>query len=145
MATRSDTEGPVIEFARLLLGVINELAERAHRQRWVYDQSLRADAKTGDGHKIFDRVVRQLAVGVRRGDEGGVGGHQQRVAIGRGSGDVLGADLAGAAARLVLDHYLLTPGLREPLCQRAADYIGDAAGRKRHDDVNGLDGVGLRP
>ena len=110
----------------------------------MHDQRLRADAETGDRDEIVDRVVRQLAVDVRRGDEGRVGGHQQRVAVGRGLGDEFGADLTDAAARLVLDHDLLTPGLREPLPQRAADDVGDAAGRKRHDDVNGFDGIGLR-
>ena len=52
--------------------------------------------------------------------------------------------LADAPARLVLDHDLLTPGLGEPLSQRAADDVGDAAGRKRHDDMNGFDRISLR-
>jgi hypothetical protein len=81
---------------------------------------------------------------MRRGDEGRVGGHQKRVAVGCGSRDGFSADLADAPARPVLDHDLLTPGLGEPLSQRAADDVGDAAGGKRHDDMNGFDGISLR-
>jgi hypothetical protein len=108
------------------------------------DQRLRADAETGDRYEVVDGVVRQLAIGMRRGDEGRVSGHQEGITVGCGSRDGFGADLADAPAGPVLDHDLLTPGLREPLSQRAADDVGDAAGGKRHDDMNGFDGISLR-
>jgi hypothetical protein len=81
---------------------------------------------------------------MRRGNKGCVGGDQERVTIGRGFRDVFGADLAGAAARLVLNHHLLAPRFRQPLAEPASDHVGDAAGGKRHDDVDRFGGIGLR-
>ena len=65
MSARSDAEGSVIELARPLPGEIDKIAERAHRQRWMDDERLWADAETGDRHEIVDRIIGQLAVDVR--------------------------------------------------------------------------------
>ena len=144
VAARPDAEGSVVEFARPLLGEVDEVAERAHRQRRVHDQGLRADAQAGDRDEIIDRIVGELAVGVGRGHERRIGRDQQGVTVGCGSGDVFGAHLTGAAARLVFDHDLLAPALRQPLAESARDHVGDAAGREWHDDTNRLAGIGLR-
>ncbi len=47
-------------------------------------------------------------------------------------------------AGLVLDHRLLAERLAEPLGQRPADDVGDAPGRRRRHDGDGLAGKGLR-
>ena len=109
----------------------------------MHDQRLRADAKPADRREILERIVWQLAVGVGRRDKIGVGGHQEGMAVGRCLGDRVDPDNAGAG-RPVLDHDLLLPGLGKPLTERAGDHVGDAARRKRHDDVNGLGRIGLR-
>jgi hypothetical protein len=80
---------------------------------------------------------------VRIHHEGRVRGHQQGVAVGRGFCNVFGADLA-VGAGLVLDHRLLSEGFGQTLPKRAGEHIGDAAGRERNHDVDGLLRIGLR-
>ena len=82
------------------------------------------------------------------GDQRFIGGvgvrHQeQRVAVGRGPRDRLGAqDRAGA--RTVLDHERLLEGLRQILAELAGKNVGRAAGRERHDDLHRPRRIGLR-
>jgi hypothetical protein len=138
----ADAEGAVVDLARLPAGELDEVAQRAHRQRRIDDERLRADAKPGDRREVAERVVGQL-VEVRVGDKGRVCRHQQRVAVGRSLGDGFGADLAGGAGP-VLHHDLLAHAFREPLRERARQDVGDAARRKRHDNVDRLARIGLR-
>jgi hypothetical protein len=144
MSARADAEGPVVDLPGVFLRELDELADGSCRQRRMHDQRLRADTERSDRNEIVERIVRELAVDVRRRDEGRVRGHQQGVAVRRRLRDIFSADLAGAATRLVLDHDLLAEGFRQPLAQRAADHIGDAACGKRHDDMNGPARIGLR-
>ena len=59
---------------------------------------------------------------------------EQRVAIGRGLRDLVGADRAAAAAG-VLDHDGLAEGFADLLREDARKQIGGAAGRKRTTQV----------
>ena len=61
----------------------------------------RAGRNLDDRRETLLRVVRQALEEAGVHDER-VGGHEQGVAVGRGAGDLLGADVA-AGARLVLD------------------------------------------
>src|SRR6185437_10399670 len=83
VTARSDTEGTVVEHARLLLTERDEVGKRLHRNRWVNDERLWADAKSGNRRKVVDRIVWKLAVCVRIGDERGVCTHQKGVTVGR--------------------------------------------------------------
>ena len=60
---------------------------------------------------------------------------QDRVAIGVGARDRLGADIAAGAA-LVLDHHLLAPERGEPVGEDAGDRVGSASRRERNDQAN---------
>ena len=80
----------------------------------MHDQRLIDDAEPADRREVLARIVRQLAVEARIDHEGGFGARQQGVAVGRGLGDLLGADLR-IGSGLVLDQDLLGPGFRQPL------------------------------
>ncbi|GAB7546621.1 hypothetical protein CS8_063060 [Cupriavidus sp. 8B] len=68
--------------------------------------------------------------------------HQQRVAIGRGLGHQLRADIA-AGAGPVVDQERLLELLRELLGNDARDHIGGPASGKRHHDAHRLVGVAV--
>ncbi len=98
--------------------------------RHHHDVRLHADQR--DRREVGDRVVAE------RGVEKAVGrvrhrGDEERVAVGLGLGDRLGADI-GAGAGLVLDHDLLAPDLGEPMADDAGDRVGGAAGHERNDE-----------
>jgi hypothetical protein len=67
--------------------------------------------------------------------------HQERVAVGRGLGDDLRAEVA-ARAGAVLDDDLLAEPHRELRREDAADDVGGAAGRERDDHRDDLVGPG---
>jgi hypothetical protein len=103
----------VVDLARALLHISDELGERLHGQRRIDDQHARLAADQRDGRKVLDGIVGELRV--QRGADGiGLRREQQRVAVGRCAGDDLAADRR-AGAGLVLDHDLLP----EPLSQAA--------------------------
>jgi hypothetical protein len=45
VSTRPDPERSVIEFTGPPLGEVDQIAEGAHGERWMYHQRLRADAE----------------------------------------------------------------------------------------------------
>lgn len=65
---------------------------------------------------------------------GGVGAHQQCVAVGRAAGDLLGADAAERAGA-VLDQHGLAERVLQMLADQPRDIVGTGAGRERHDDL----------
>jgi hypothetical protein len=133
MAARPDAEGAVVDLARLLLGERDEVLHGLHRQRRVDDQRMVDGDEAGDRREALDRIIRQLGVEARIDHEGHLRPDQQRVAVGRGLGDVFRRNLV-VGAGLVLDDHLLAPSLGEALRQRASERIGHAAGRRRNDD-----------
>jgi hypothetical protein len=88
-------------------------------------------------------VVRELGVEMRIDREGGVGGHQHRVAVGCGARDRVGGD-DGVGAGLVLDHHRLSPLTRQLLRDLAREHVDAAAGRIGDDDAHRLRGPRLR-
>ena len=89
-----------------------------------------------------ERIVGELAVEKRIHDERAVDRHQQRVAIGRGLGDGLGAD-DGVGARPVVDDDLLAQIFAHLLAHEAAEKIGGAARRERNDERDLARRIGL--
>ena len=72
---------------------------------------------------------------------GPFGADQQRVAVGCRARDGFGADAAAGAAA-VLHHHWLAERVRYPLADDAADDVGIAAGRERHDQADRPVGIG---
>src|SRR5262249_30232573 len=62
-----------------------------------------------------------------------VGSHQQRVAVGTGARDLLGAEAAERTGA-VLDHNRLPERVLKVLSDQAGDLVRARAGGKRHDD-----------
>jgi hypothetical protein len=75
-------------------------------------------------------------------DERAVDRHQQRVAVGRGLRDDLGAD-DGVGARPVVDDDLLAQIFAHLLADEAAEEIGGAARRERNDERDLARRIGL--
>jgi hypothetical protein len=82
-----------------------------------------------------DQRDRREPADVLLGDGGGRR-HHQRVAVGGGVGDLLGADPA-ARAGPVLDHHRLPPERAQLGRQRSRQRVGAAGRRERHDDGDG--------
>src|SRR5262245_23515477 len=77
-----------------------------------------------DWRDIADEIVVELVVECRI-DRVPCANNEQRVAVGRGTHDRLGADIA-AATRPVIDNKLLAEPLREPLADQARGDVGAA-------------------
>ena len=114
------------------------------RQALVHGEHVGDLAEQRDRREGGRRVVRHLLVEELVGDGGADRAEQQRVAVGRRLGDQLRADIAAGAA-LVLDHDIGAPGVLQMLGGDAAQQVGRAGGRERHDHADRLAGIGLRP
>jgi hypothetical protein len=102
------------------------------------------DDEAGDRREILDWVVVQLGVEARIDGEGHLRPDEQHRAVVRRLGDILRGELIVGPGS-VLDDHLLAPAFGEMLGQGAAERIRHPAGRRRHDDGDGLGGVaGLR-
>ena len=112
------------------------------RERRVHHQHADAAHGAGDRHDVAQEI--ELQIVVERG-AGGVGhaDGEQRVAVGRGAHDRLGADVA-ARAGTVLDHERLAELLRERLRDDPHKDVDRAAGRKADDDAHRPVRPGLR-
>src|SRR5215468_5221109 len=117
------------------LGSRDELAERLGRLLVVDEEQDRLRNQAREWNKVgagnLGRTAKELVdLGVT-GDPGVV--RQQRVAVGLGGGDELGADLPGGAG-LGLDHHRLLEDRLHGRGQRPRHDIVGAARRKRVDD-----------
>jgi hypothetical protein len=104
------TRGAIIELAGIGLGLRDEFADRARRERRIDDQQLGTVGYFGDGDKIPRRVVVAVSRHSRQHRKRAHIAEQQRVAVGFGIGDRLGADHAAAADAVLDDHVLLERG-----------------------------------
>ncbi|MPM72283.1 hypothetical protein SDC9_119256 [bioreactor metagenome] len=102
----------------------------------VGDQDVGHHGQHAHGREVLDRVIAELAVQRLVGGHAD-GGNHQRVAVGRGLGHEVGADVA-ARAGAVLDDEGLAQRARGLLAQGAGDGIHGAARREGHDPANGL-------
>ena len=109
----------------------------------MHDEDVRRIRDHRHRREILHRIERQRRIDARADRERTDVGEQQRVAIGRGLGDDLRADVA-VGAGLVLDDDRLAPRFRELLADRAREDVRRAARRVRHDDADRLCGIGLR-
>ena len=132
---RTAIAGRAIGQARIGLGVGDELGERLRRNRRVDDQRERHAGDQRDRREILHGIVGQLLVERLVDRKRGRGRHQERVAVGLGSRDLLGAE-RGAGARLVLDHDDRVQPALDLVGDQPAEQIGGAAGRIRHDHLD---------
>ena len=102
----------------------------------------RRHADLRDRREVAHRIVRHLAVEAGIDGVSGHRRHQQRVAVGSGFRDRVGADIA-ARARPVLHEELLAEQLRHPGAHDAGDDVGRAAGGKRHHDADRFRWIGV--
>ena len=120
---------------RQLFEAIDREFGRARRFVGVGDQQVGRDADQHDGHEVALDAVVQLGLQAGRERVTVDVCHQQRAAVARLLGDVVGRQHAGHAG-LVLDDDLLVPHLRELDRQHARQRIGAAAGREADDDAD---------
>jgi hypothetical protein len=140
---RSDTGRAKIQRPRLGLGERDQLADILRLHRRIDDQHDRHRGNHRHRSKGFSGIEWQLLV------EGAVDGQrrrrgqQQGVAIGLRARDRLGADIAAGPAT-VLDQEILAVPLGQLLRDDTGDDVVGAAGRERHDDLDGPGGIILR-
>ncbi|MNV61596.1 hypothetical protein D3C71_1541090 [compost metagenome] len=106
-------------------------------------QHVRHRGQQRDGREVLDRVVRNARIQRRVDAMRAGGGQQQRVAVRRGRGHLLGGDGAVGAA-LVLDDDALAQRLARFRRDRARQDVRRAARRVRHDQRDGFGRIGLR-
>ena len=125
------------------LGKRQQVLQRADAERLLHQQHVRRRREIRHRREILQRVIGQRLEQARVGRDAGVG-IEQRVAVGRGLGDRVGAD-GVARARAVLDDHRHVPFVVEALRQRTRHGVDAAAGIERHHDLHravGKFGVG---
>ena len=130
------------ELARLRFRERDELRHVGglHRRMHRHDVGHRRDV--ADRRKVVEHVERQALVGRRIDRERRGRAHADRVAVGRGLRDGGGAERA-AGAGAVVDHDGWPSAARRPSATSAADHVGRAARRERHDHGDGLARIGV--
>ncbi len=132
-----------VDFARIGLGIGDELGDRLGRNRWMHQDDHRDADDAGDRGDVADEVEIELVV-ERRIDRIGDGGEKQRVSVRLRIHDGLGAEVA-AGSRPIFDDEILAEPLGQPLPDQARGDVDPAAGRKADDDVHRPCRIGLRP
>jgi len=95
------------------------------------------------GAKSLERIVGERPVDQRIENEGDIHGGEQGVAVRDHPGNARRGD-GGIGPGLVLDDDGGGPVLAHALRDDAAEDVGRARGRKRHDDVDGAMGEAIR-
>src|SRR5262249_41310943 len=132
MAGNSDTGRGHADFARIGLGIGDELGNRLGRKRWMYRYDVGLPVNAGDRRDVADEMEHRRLT--ERGVEGlPPAGYGSGVSVWGRAPDALGADFA-AAARWVLDNKLLPEPLRQPLTHQTRDDVGRTGWSERHDD-----------
>jgi cytochrome o ubiquinol oxidase subunit 1 len=131
-----------VEPVALGLRQIDEFRHGLHAEAGGRDHHFRRLHREDHGLQIARPDVRHFLQRRRDGERPGAG-QRDRVAIGRGLCDHVGAiDAAGAAA--IVDDDRLAQRLRHGLRENARDDVGRAARGERHDEADGTFGPALR-
>ncbi len=116
------TRRRVGELARILLRERNQLGDGVRLERGMRRHHQVLHRNLGDANEVLQRVVGKVGAQARIDDVGG--DHRaEGVPVGRGLGDVLGAD-HGPRAGPVLDHHRLGPHFLHLRGHEAPDDIG---------------------
>src|SRR5215813_195380 len=143
MARCSGSSRRIIDFARASLGIGDELGNRLSRDRWIYRHDKWCADNASDWRDIADEIVVELVVECRI-DRVPCANNEQRVAVGRGTHDRLGADIA-SATRPVVDNKLLAEALRQRLTYQAREDVARTRRSEGHDQMHRPRRIGLRP
>jgi len=131
--------GGVVELVGRRAGGGDELRDRIEAGPGVHRQHAVVGRDDGDGNERIgieaERRVQALVDDDRAGR-----GEEQRVAVRRGPGDELGAEVA-ACARAVLHDHGLAPLRMQLLGRQARERVAAAAGLEGDDDANRFGGV----
>ena len=139
---RAVPRGGEVDLARPCSCERDQLLHRPRRKRRMNDQHVGCGRGERDRREILDRIEGHFGEEARVDRERSRRAHQDRVTVGRGLGDDVGADIA-ARAGPVVDHHLLREAHGESLRDRARDDVGAAARGKGHDEADRLRGVGI--
>ena len=123
------------QLLRVGLGIVDQLLHRLGRNRGVNDQHVGRFRNQADRGEVLGGIVGQLQE-MRQDRLRRVKSHIDGVAVGRRLGDEVGRDRAGGAGLVFGDGGF--SALVELVREGAADDIGNAARRRRHDDPDRL-------
>ena len=132
-----------MDVARFGPGLRDQLAECPGGRIGRYRDTEVVAGHARHRRQVFQRVVRQLRIQVRQHRQYRIVDEADGVAVRRGFGDALGADLARCAG-LVLDHHVLSERGREFGREDARDVVHRGAGLQRHHHLDWPRGPGLR-
>src|SRR5438552_10199922 len=123
------------EGARLAVAALEELGERADAERCRYADHERHGDATCHRNKVTLGVVGQILEEALVHGERRVGGHQEGVAVRRGTRRACGTGVAAAAGHVLHDE-LLPENLAERLRENARVKVCAAARAARHDQLD---------
>src|SRR6516165_2738136 len=143
MCAASDTNRRHADLAGIGIRVKDKLGNRLGRDHWIYRHDIWYADDASDWRDIAKEIEAELIIkghidGVRRSRQ------EERVAVGRGTHDGLGADIV-AGTRPIIDDELLAEPLREPLSHQAREDIDRAARRGRRDQAHRPRRIDLPP
>jgi len=143
MAQRADAADRVVDLARTLADVGDELAGGMHGQVGVDGERHAVDGDHPDRRQVLGRIEGQ-PLHLRQDRDGRAAGEIDGISVIRRSRGVLGPDRsAGPAA--VLDDEGLAIGLPQPIREQTRDDVGDPARAIGDDDLDGAARPVLRP
>jgi hypothetical protein len=123
-----------VEFARIGLGVSDELGDGLGGDRWVDDQDQGQTDQSGDRRDVANEIEIQFFV-ERRIDRIRRRADEERIAVRCRSDDGLGRDVV-ASSGAVLNDELLAEVLQQPLAHETCIDVGGTTGRKADDQMN---------
>jgi hypothetical protein len=118
-----------VDFSGIGFGICDEFRNRLGWNRWVHHHDERRAYDACDRRDVTDEIEIELVV-ERRVDRVPCANNEQRVAVGRGTHNRLGADIA-AATRPVVDNKLLAEALRQPLTHQTREDVARTRRRQR--------------
>src|ERR1700730_4161499 len=112
MGRTSNSCRRIVDFARIDLGLDDDLRDRLGWNRWIYHHDIGATANVRDRRDVADEIKIEVRIerGVDRVTRHDL--HEECVAVRWGSHDDFGANIA-AGSRPVLDDELLPEALRQ--------------------------------
>ena len=130
-----------IDFARIGLGIGNELGKRLGRKRVIHHHDIGKADDGCDRCDIADEIEIELVV-KRRVDRARRAEEAQRITVRSRAHDCLSADIAAGAGTIFNDE-LLTQPLRQPLPHEPRSNVGRTSGSERHDQAHRPRRIGL--
>src|SRR5262249_26689576 len=142
MRLRAEPDRGVVELAGVCTRKCQQLLHAGGFDLRAGDEHEIDLGDDADRYEIAERIVGEVGIKIWIDHQIGVDGHEQRVAVGRGAGDLSGRQPA-IGAGLVLDDHRLAHRVAQAIPQRACDQVDRAARRLGEDKADGLGRIGL--